>query len=157
MNCLFLRKIVRPSQLSYDGLNEHLCELLTMTSQLTVAFATTLVEHQHFVALDERNKHFKHNLCAFHCGSAYSYYTIVVCQQHFLNLNSCTCLHILNVVNIELLALFGFELLTLNFCNYVHFVFELFRVGPAGEAPLVLAFLSLSGINRLQSYGFLCY
>ena len=91
-----------------------------MTSQFAIAFATTLVENKHLVTLDEWNNYFKHHFGTFHSRSTYCYFTVVVNQQHFLNLNSCAGLHILHVVNVELLALFNLELLTLNFCNYVH-------------------------------------
>ena len=94
-----------------------------MTSQFAIALATALVEYKHFVTLYEWVHYFEHYFGALHSGSSYCYYTVVVSQQHLLNLNSCTFFHILNVVNVEFLALFNFELLTLNFCNYVHLFF----------------------------------
>jgi len=125
-----------------------------MASELAIALAATLVEYEYLVTLDEWNKNFENNFCAFYSWSTNLYNTVVVSQQHFLNLNSCTSLHILHVMNVEFLAFLYLELLTLNFCNYVHFVFNCFRVESAGEAPCALAFPSLSDINRLQRYGF---
>ena len=91
-----------------------------MASQLAIALTATLVEYKHFVTLDDWVNYFENHFGALYRRSTYCYYTVVVCQQHFLNLNSLAILHILHVVHIELLALFYLELLTLNFCNYVH-------------------------------------
>ena len=143
--------LVLSCRLCYDRLDENLCELLTMTSQLAVSLAATLVEYENLVTLYEWNEYFENNLCSFNCWSANLYLTIVVYQQYFLNLNSCACLHILHMVDVELLTFFYFELLTLNFCNYVHFCFVLFRVVSAGVAHRAPASLSLSDINRVQS------
>ena len=91
-----------------------------MSAQFLVALATTLVEHEDFVALYERSLYLAHYLCAFNCRSTYGYCTFIVNQQYFLKLNCLLSLSVLDVVNEELLALFCLELLTVNFYDYVH-------------------------------------
>ena len=122
--------------LSNHGLDENLCELLAVASQFAIALAATLVEYENLVTFHEWFNNFEHHLGTLHCWSSYCYCTVVVNQQYLLNLNSCIGFNILDVVNVEFFALFYLELLTLNFCNYVHLLFYLFRVGSGGEAPL---------------------
>ena len=91
-----------------------------MASELAVALAATLVEDEDFVTLHEWGDDLENYFCSFYCWSSYFDFSVVVYQQHFFNLNSCVGFYVLDVVDVELLALFCFELLTLNFCNYVH-------------------------------------
>ena len=115
-------------------------ELLTVTVQLAITFSSLLVEYENLIALYQACFHFANNLCAFHYGSTYGDCTIVVNQQHFLKLNSCTGFGTLNVVNEELLALLSLELLTVNFYDYVHYYIILngfFRKVDASLAPLL--------------------
>jgi len=79
------------------------------------------VENKNFIALYQACFYFANNLSTFYDRSTYGDCTVVVNQQHFLKLNSCTGLGTLNVVNEELLALFCLELLTVNFYDYVHY------------------------------------
>lgn len=104
--------------------DHHLSELLTVTVQLLVTFSSLLVEYQHFVTLYQVRNDFANDFCAFDGGSTYSDGSVVVCQQHFVKFNSCTVFSVLDVLNEQLLAFFGFELLTVNFYNYVHFIFN---------------------------------
>jgi len=53
----------------------------------------------------------------------------------------------------QLLAFFSLELLTVNFYNYVHFIFNIKRFLPQGE-PLLRLLFYLHGLNRLQNYSF---
>ena len=114
-------------------------ELLTVTVQLAIAFSSLLVENKNFIALYQACFYFANNLSAFYYRSTYGDCTVVVNQQHFLKFNSCTGLGTLNVVNEELLALFCLELLTVNFYDYVHYLYYIkrfLRKVDASLAPL---------------------
>ena len=71
------------SGLCYNRFNENLSELVAIASQLAIALAATLVEHEHLVTLDEWNKYFEHNLCAFHCGRYYTRFLLPNSNNYF--------------------------------------------------------------------------
>ena len=120
------------SLLSDNLLYEDFCELLAVAVKLAIALATTLVEYEHLVTLYEWAYYFSNNLCAFYCWSAYSDCAIVN-EENLVKFNSCTSFDVLDVVNEDLLAFFNLELLTLNFYDYVHFLYYVLGLGPWGE------------------------
>ena len=99
-----------------------------MTVQLLVTFSSLLVEYQHFLAFYEVRNYFAYHFCTFYGRRTYFYSTVVVYQQNFVKFNSCAVFCILNVLNKQLFAFFSFELLTVNFYNYVHLLFYIKRV-----------------------------
>ncbi len=94
-----------------------------MSVQFSVTFSSLLVEYEHFLALHDGACDFANNLSAFYCRSTYGHGTFFVYQQHFLVLYSCAGFCLCDVMYKQFLALFGFELLSVNFYNYVHFSF----------------------------------
>lgn len=94
-----------------------------MAVQFAVALATLLVENEHLVALYQGRNYLRAYLGTLNGGSAYGDGTIVVYQQHSLELNSLTGFCTLDVVNEELLSSLGLELLTVNLYDYVHFYY----------------------------------
>lgn len=94
-----------------------------MAVAFAVAFATFLVENNHFFALDDRSYNFAYNLSTFYCRSANGYYAIFFCEKHLVEYHFGTLSCFSNVVNIQLAACFGFELLSLNLYDYVHLFF----------------------------------
>ena len=94
-----------------------------MAVQLTIAFSSLLVEYQHFLAFYQRRFYFAYHFGAFYGGSTDCHITFVVNQQHFLKFNSLSSFGVLNVVNKQALALFCFELLTVNLYDCVHFIY----------------------------------
>ncbi len=111
-----------------------------MTVQLAVALATLLVENEHLVTLYQGRYYLCAYLCTLYYGSTYGDSTFVVNQQHSLELNSLTCLCTLDVVNKQLLACLGLELLTVNLYDYVHFIY-LFLTGFTGRRSTLCAYL----------------
>ncbi len=99
-----------------------------MTVQFSVAFSSLLVEYQHFIAFYQRRNYFANHFGSFYGRSTHFYFTVVVYQQNFVKFNSCTAFCVLNVLNKEFLSFFYFELLTVNFYNYVHFFITVKRV-----------------------------
>ncbi len=86
-----------------------------------IAFATLFLEHDHLVALYEGFGYFAYNFSAFYCGSAYEHFAILVGEENAVELHGGTLLDILaEVVHIQELAFFSFELLSLNFYDNVH-------------------------------------
>ena len=83
------------------------------------------MEYEDLVALNQMRNYFANNFCTFYSRSTYRYITIVVNQQNFVKFNSCAVFSILNVVYKQLLAFFSFELLSVNFYDYVHFIIRL--------------------------------
>ena len=89
-----------------------------MTVAFTITFSSFLLEDDYTFAFEMRED-FANDLCTFYGGSTNFYGSVVVNQQHFVKLDSSTLLSV-QTVNIESLAGFGFELLSLDFYNYVH-------------------------------------
>ena len=94
-----------------------------MTVALARVLATLHLEDNHLVALDERVHNFTYYFCTLYGGGTNLYCTVSIYEQYLVKFNSLACLHVLDVVHEELLALLGLELLTLNFYNCVHFAF----------------------------------
>ena len=91
-----------------------------MTVQLTITFSSLLVEYENLLALYELGLNLSYNLSALYSGSTYGDSTILLYQKNLLEFNRCTILNVLNVVNKQLLASLGLELLSVNFYNCVH-------------------------------------
>lgn len=89
-----------------------------MTVAFTITFSSFLLEDDDTFAFEMRED-FANDLCTFYDGSTNFYGSVVVDQQYFVKLDSSTLLSV-QTVNIESLAGFGFELLSLDFYNYVH-------------------------------------
>ncbi len=91
---------------------------MTVTVAFTITFSSFLLEDDDAFAFEMRED-FANDLCTFYGGSTNFYGSVVVDQQYFVKLDSSTLLSV-QTVNIESLAGFGFELLSLDFYNYVH-------------------------------------
>ena len=91
-----------------------------MTVQLTITFSSLLVEYENLLALYELGLNLSYNLSTLYSGSTYGDSTIFLYQKNLLEFNRCTILNVLNVVNKQLLASLGLELLSVNFYNCVH-------------------------------------
>ena len=92
-----------------------------MTVLYTVVLAALHLEHHKLVALDERIHHLGYYFCAIYCGRTDCHCTVIVDEQHTVELNSLAGLSILHVMHIKLLASLSFELLTVNLYDCVHF------------------------------------
>ena len=93
-----------------------------MTSQFAIALATALVEYKHFVTLYEWVHYFYYYFCTLYSWCTDSDCAVFVNEQNLVELNSLTCLNILDVMYEELLALLSLELLTVNLYNCVHLI-----------------------------------
>lgn len=101
-----------------------------------IAFATLFLKHDDFVALDELTLDFAYYFGAFYGGCAYLDGTVGVYQKHTVKLY-CGAFGgaVAEIVDIKELVLFSFELLALNFYDYVHlFVVTFCMLAPSGEA-----------------------
>ena len=97
-----------------------------MTVALTRVLAALHLEDDDLVTLHQRVHYFTYYFCSLYGRSTYLYCTVSIYEQHFVKFNSLAFLGILDVMHKELLALFGLELLTLNFYNCVHSFFIVF-------------------------------
>lgn len=125
-----------------------------MTILHTVILTAFHLEHHYLVALNEWVNHLSDNLCAFHCRRADCYGTVVVDEQHTVELNSLAGLNILDVIDKKLFACLCLELLTVNLYDCVHFVYYKRFFRKADDVivpPLVLA---STDSNSVQSYIF---
>ncbi len=87
----------------------------------TIAFATFLLENDHFFTFYERCENLTNHLCAFYCGGAYLYSTIGISEENAIKFDSVTFFGCISeIMNIQELASFCFELLSLDFYNCVH-------------------------------------
>ena len=107
--------------LSYHFLDNHLGEFLTVAVFAAIAFAAFFLEHNHFVALDERFLDGADYFGAFNGGSADLNVAIVVGEKNVVELYGVTVSYIVaEVVHIEVAVLFCLELLAFDFYNNVH-------------------------------------
>ena len=97
-----------------------------MTVALTRVLAALHLEHDDLVTFYQWIHYLTHYFCPFYGGSTNLYCTVSIYEQHLVKFNSLAFLGILDVMHKELLALFGLELLTLNFYNCVHSFYIVF-------------------------------
>ena len=92
-----------------------------MTVQTAIAFATLLLEDNHVFTFHEGSLYLANNLCTFDGRCANLNGTVGIHEQDAVKLYRVTFLALVaEIVNIQLLALLGAELLSLNFYNCVH-------------------------------------
>ncbi len=134
-----------------DVLDYKLGEVLTVTVFATIAFAAFLLENDNFVALKKSGfcffattvvglvrSYFTYYFCAFHGGCAYLDITIGVNQQNAVECYGIACFgSVAEIVYIQELAAFGFELLSLNFYNCVHYIINIY-INPLRRSALAL-------------------
>lgn len=107
--------------LSNDVLYHNLREVLAMAVFAAIAFTTLFLEHDDFVALDELTLDFAYDFCSFNGRSADLDGTVGIHEQNAVELYGFAFLGLLaEIVDIEEFILLSFELLSLNFNNYVH-------------------------------------
>ena len=93
-----------------------------MAVEAAIAFATFLLEDDHLVALYEGKENFACYLCAFYGRHTDSHVAVGVKKKDFVEDYSLAFLYfIAEMVHIQILAFFGFELLTFDFYDCVHF------------------------------------
>ena len=86
-----------------------------------VAFAAFLLEDDNFVTFYERFFDLANNFGAINGGGTDFDFTIGVGEKHFVEFDSLAFFDVVaEVVNIQVLAGFSLELLSLNFYNCVH-------------------------------------
>ena len=97
-------------------------ELLAMAVETTIAFATFFLENDDVFTFHEGSIHLANNFCAFDGRRANLNSTVGIHEEDAVELYRVTFLALVaEVVDIQLLAGLGTELLSLNFYNCVHF------------------------------------
>ena len=92
-----------------------------MTVQAAIAFAATLFEYDHMFTLHEGSLHLANYLCAFYGRRANCDGTVGVYKKNLAELYRVTgLLFFAEILDEQLLAGFGLELLSLNVYNSVH-------------------------------------
>lgn len=106
-----------------------------MTVETAIAFATFFLENDHVFTFHEGINYLAYYLCAFYSRSTYLNCAFSVNEKNLVKFYSCAFFHISDVVNKQLLASLGAELLSLDFYNCVHLLIVL-KVGPYGGQGL---------------------
>lgn len=92
-----------------------------MTVFATITFAAFLLENDYLFTFHKWRENFTYHLCAFYYGSANLNGSVGISEEHTVKFNLVTFFSIFaEIVNIQELFGFGFELLSLNFYNCVH-------------------------------------
>ncbi len=92
-----------------------------MTVETAIAFATFLFENDDVFTFHEGSLYLANNLCTFDGRCANLYGTVGIHEQDTVKLYRVTFLALVaEIVDIQLLAVLGTELLSLNFYNCVH-------------------------------------
>ena len=95
-----------------------------MTVQAAIAFAAFLLEYDHMFTLHEGSLHLANYLCAFHGRRANCDGTVGVYKKNLAELYRVTgLLFFAEILDEQLLAGFGLELLSLNVYNSVHLIY----------------------------------
>lgn len=86
-----------------------------------IAFATLLLEDDHFLALYQGYEHFTIYFSSFYGRSAYSDLAVGIQKKYFVEDYFVALFGFFaEMMNIQVLAFFGFELLSFDFYNSVH-------------------------------------
>ena len=94
-----------------------------MTVQTAIAFATLLLEDNHVFTFHEGSLYLANNLCTFDGRCANLNGTVGIYEQDAVKLYCVTFFALVaEIVDIQLLASLGTELLSLNFYNCVHLI-----------------------------------
>ena len=102
--------------------NNNLSEILAMAVFAAIAFATLLLEDDHFVTLYKRGCNLAYYFCTFDYRCADLNGTVGVNEQDAVEFNRLTFLDFFaEVVYIQEAVLFSFELLALNLYDNVHY------------------------------------
>ena len=92
-----------------------------MAVQTTITFAALFLEDKHLVTFYERLENLAAHFGALYCGHTDFNITVGIEKENFLKLYCISGLHLVaKVMNIQILALFSFELLSLNFYDNVY-------------------------------------
>jgi len=92
-----------------------------MSVQTAIAFATFFLENDHVLTFYEGSLYLANNFCPFYGGRANCNGTVGVYEQYVVELNAVALfLVVAEIVDIQLFAGFGAELLSLDFYNCVH-------------------------------------
>ena len=86
-----------------------------------IAFATLLLEDNHFVTFYEWLSHFAYYLGAVNNGHANLNFTVNVCEKNAVEFHCVAFLYAVDVLNIQEAVLFCLELLALDLYDNVHF------------------------------------
>ena len=101
--------------------NHYLGEALAMAVETAITFAAFFLENDNFFTFHEGTFHLANNFCSFHGGSSDFHGTIGIDEEDAVEFD---CVAFVNffaeIVDIQILAGFGFELLSLDFYDYVH-------------------------------------
>ena len=93
-----------------------------MTVLLAIVLAALHLEDDYRVTLYEWVHYFYYYFCTHYSWCTDSDCAVFVNEQNLVELNSLTCLNILDVMYAELLAVLSLELLTVNLYDCVHLI-----------------------------------
>ena len=94
-----------------------------MAVETTIAFATLLLEDEHAITFHEGSLYLANNFCTFYGRCTNCYVTVGVNEQNLVEFHHFAFFFLVaEIVNIQFLASFGLELLSLNFYNCVHLI-----------------------------------
>ena len=94
-----------------------------MAVETAIAFATLLLEDNHVFTFHEGSLYLANNLCTFDGRCANLNGTVGIYEQDAVKLYCVTFFALVaEIVDIQLLASLGTELLSLNFYNCVHLI-----------------------------------
>ena len=91
---------------------------MTVSVAFAIAFSSFFLEDDDALAF-QVGEYFAYDFCTFYGGGAHFYGAVVIDQQYFVEFDSGALL-CCQTVNEQPATGFGFELLSLNFYNYVH-------------------------------------
>ncbi len=110
-----------------------------MTVLLTVILATLHLENDDLVTFNKRVHYFYNYFGTLNFRCTDCHCSLIVYEQHLVELNSIAGFYILDVMYKELFALLCLKLLTVNFYDCVHFIY-INGFFPQGGRPLPTLF-----------------
>ena len=102
----------------------------------TVTFAAFFLENDHFVTFYEGNSYLAYYFCTFNGRRTDLNVTVGISEEHAVKFHFVALFYVFaEVVNIQELVFFSFELLSLNFYNYKHFNLLFYKLLRRVERP----------------------
>lgn len=118
--------------LSVNIFNHHFGEELTVAVFTAIAFATLLFEDDYFFTFYEVLEYLASHVCTFYGRRTDFNVAVGIDEKHFVEYDLVTLLGFFaEVVDVQIFAFFGLELLSFDFYDCVHRGFKLnLKVGP---------------------------
>ena len=126
-----------------------------MSVEAAITFAAFFLEHNNFITFNEGTFNLANHFGPFYGGRANLNGTVGIYEKNAVEFHCCAlCCLVAEIMNIQELAGFGFELLSLNFYNSVHLTICILESYTAGRAhvPLITKPVTAKNPTKVRKF-----